>query len=105
MAPMSLTDHPATRRMMGYFRPEYDVPSRKTLTRDIKNLGVKAKTDLTNLLHGIQVVATTADSWTAHNRAFVGMTVHWIDPATLERKSAVLACKEVKVGNFNLKIT
>ena len=40
-------------------------------------------------------MATTADSWSSHKRAFIGSTVHWIDPVTLQRKSATLACREV----------
>lgn len=41
-------------------------------------------------LAGIQYVCTTADIWTAHGRSFFGMTCHWIDPVSLERKSAAL---------------
>lgn len=41
-------------------------------------------------LAAVQYVCTTADVWTAHGRSFFGMTCHWIDPATLERKSAAL---------------
>lgn len=40
-------------------------------------------------------MATTADSWTSHRRCFLGCTVHWIDPITLERKAATLACREL----------
>jgi hypothetical protein len=40
-------------------------------------------------------VCTTADIWTAHNRSFIGCTVHWIDEASLQRKSAALACPRI----------
>jgi hypothetical protein len=30
------------------------------------------------------------------DRAFLGMTVHWIDMATLKRVQGTLACKEIK---------
>jgi hypothetical protein len=40
-------------------------------------------------------VATTADCWTAHNRSFIGMTAHWIESKTRERKQATLACNRV----------
>ncbi|KAF7648292.1 hypothetical protein LDENG_00159160 [Lucifuga dentata] len=41
-------------------------------------------------LNNIQYVCTTADIWTANSRSFFGMTCHWIDTCTLERKSAAL---------------
>jgi hypothetical protein len=97
MMPISLTDHPTTRLLMAKFKPEFDVPSRRSLFRDIDKAWEKGRAGLINLLHGQKMVATTADSWTAHHRAFLGMTVHWIDQSTLQRKNAVLACKELKV--------
>lgn len=46
--------------------------------------------ELMEKLAAVQYVCTTADIWTAHGRSFFGMTCHWIDPASLERKSAAL---------------
>ena len=43
-------------------------------------------------LDKVDHVCTTADIWSAHNRSFFGVTAHWIDPASLERRSAALAC-------------
>lgn len=45
---------------------------------------------------GIEYFATTADCWSSHNRSFLGMTVHWVDPVNRERKHAVLACRRLK---------
>ncbi|XP_075994830.1 uncharacterized protein zbedx [Genypterus blacodes] len=41
-------------------------------------------------LGSVQYVCTTADIWTANSRSFFGMTCHWIDTRSLERKSAAL---------------
>lgn len=43
-------------------------------------------------LDGINFVCTTADVWTAHNKSFFGMTVHCIDPSTLQRCKAAICC-------------
>ena len=43
-------------------------------------------------LEKVEYVSTIVDLWTAHNRSFLGMTAHWIDPITLERCKAALAC-------------
>ncbi|XP_038125121.1 uncharacterized protein zgc:161969 isoform X1 [Cyprinodon tularosa] len=50
----------------------------------------RMREDLLAKLRGVQYVCTTADIWTANDRSFFGMTCHWIDAVTLERKSAAL---------------
>jgi hypothetical protein len=105
MSPLSLTEHPATRLLLAALKPDFDVPSRRTLGRDMDKAWEKARGDLINILYSQKTVATTADSWTAHNRAFLGMTVHWIAQDSLQRKKATLACKELKVeNNQNIKL-
>ncbi|KAG0705270.1 hypothetical protein GWK47_024527 [Chionoecetes opilio] len=85
-------------RCFQVFQPEFRVPSRRTLTRDIKAMGEEAREEIKSILKDLPHVATTADSWTAHNRSFIGSTVHWIDPTDLSRKMATLAIKEIKVS-------
>ncbi|KAM9392065.1 uncharacterized protein zbedx [Pholidichthys leucotaenia] len=51
----------------------------------------KMRGELMAKLCNIQYVCTTADIWTANNSSFFGMTCHWIDTDSLERKSAALA--------------
>ena len=46
-------------------------------------------------LEKVEYVSTAVDMWTAHNRSFLGMTAHWIDPVTLYRCKAALACTRV----------
>jgi hypothetical protein len=50
---------------------------------------------LESFLDTSSYVSTTADSWSSHNRAFLGMTVHWINRETLQREKAVLGIKEI----------
>lgn len=35
----------------------------------------------------------TADIWSTKHKSFMGVTVHWIDEKTLERKSEALCCR------------
>ena len=102
MMPLSLTEHPETRLMMDYFRPEFDVPSMLSLGRDIDRWFEQGKQDLANILSTKRTVATTADCYTSHSRYYVGMTVHWIDGESLQREQATLACKELKDGQVHL---
>lgn len=41
-------------------------------------------------------MSTTADIWTAYNRSFLGVTVHWIDSETLQWKKAAIACRSFR---------
>ncbi|XP_059203493.1 uncharacterized protein zgc:161969 isoform X2 [Centropristis striata] len=50
----------------------------------------RMREELMAKLTNIQYVCTTADIWTANSRSFFGMTCHWIDTQSLERKSAAL---------------
>lgn len=47
-------------------------------------------------LSKVDHVCTTADIWSSNNRSFLGITAHWIDPDTLERRSAALCCERMK---------
>ena len=50
------------------------------------------KTFFYSLLEDVPRVATTAYYWSAHNKSYIGRTLHWIDPKTRSRKLAELAC-------------
>lgn len=41
-------------------------------------------------------IATTTDCWTARRRSFIGVTAHWLDPSSFERRSVGLACRQLK---------
>lgn len=85
------------RKLFDYTSPNFKLPSRRKLTRDISQLGGDAKGKLSDLLSKVTYVATTADSWSAHNRSFLGMTVHWVNVVSLKREKAVLGIKEIVV--------
>ncbi len=62
------------REFLAYAAPNFKVPSRRTLARNINKLGDETKVRLESFLDTISYVSTTADSWSSHNRAFLGMT-------------------------------
>jgi hypothetical protein len=55
-------------------------------------------------LSKVNFVCTTADLWSAQNRSFLGITVHWIETANLKRMSAAIACKRFTGGHTYDKI-
>ncbi len=49
--------------------------------------------DLKKTFVDLEYVSTTADLWTAQNKSFLGITVHWTEPASLQRQKAAIACR------------
>lgn len=63
---------------------------RVTLFTKVDLVFSSMRDELVAKLNNVQYVCTTADIWTANNRSYFGMTCHWIDTDSLERKSAAL---------------
>ncbi|CAN9505897.1 unnamed protein product [Ophioblennius macclurei] len=63
---------------------------RVTLFTKVDQSFSRMREELMTKLSNIQYMCTTADIWSANNRSFFGMTCHWIDQDSLERKSAAL---------------
>lgn len=52
-----------------------------------------------NILHNmkddVSYVVTTSDGWSMRGRAVIGLTVHWIDPNTINPRWAALLCEQM----------
>ena len=68
---------------------------RQTLTNQLEQRFVSTKEELKQKLADVNYVCTTADCWTSRRRSFLGMTVHWICPNTLERRGSCLAIRQL----------
>ena len=53
LIPLSVTDHPATKEVFQVFQPGFRVPSRRTLTRDIKAMGEETREDIKRMLKDV----------------------------------------------------
>lgn len=69
---------------------------RKTFTRYLDECYLKMESDLKNTFESLPYVSTTADIWSSHNKSFLGITVHWINPLNFNREKAGVACKRIK---------
>ncbi|KAF2890632.1 hypothetical protein ILUMI_15541, partial [Ignelater luminosus] len=65
----------------------------KTLRSNLVQDAERMRNNICSTLEQIYFVATTADCWSKGKRSFLGVTAHWTNPSTLERESAVLACR------------
>ncbi|XP_057197189.1 uncharacterized protein LOC130558653 [Triplophysa rosa] len=70
--------------------------SRLTMCSMIDNASMGMKKAVTEAMRGVDHIATTTDCWSARRQSFIGVTGHWIDPNSLKRCSAALACKQLR---------
>lgn len=75
--------------------PKLTVPCNKSLTRDINTLYDADRKKLAKAILKVDHICTTGDLWTSYHKSYLGMTIHWFDPDTLQRKNDVLSCVRV----------
>lgn len=78
------------------FKGEIKVMSRRTARTKIIAKYENEKQNMKDLFAGIKFVCTTADVWSSSKRSFMGVTAHWIDSETFERRGFAIACKRFK---------
>lgn len=101
--PFSLVEQPAFKELLVALNPQCKIISRPTLRTRIDGAATQLKKTLVSHLSKVRYVATTTDCWTAHQQSYIGVTAHWIDEETLERRSAALACQRLKGSHtFNV---
>lgn len=95
--PLRLVDRPSFINLVRLGLPkQLSIMCSKTLKYKIAFMFNEMKNNLINTLSTISWVSTTADCWTQGKRSFIGITCHWIDIKTLQRRSATLACSRMK---------
>ncbi|XP_013889540.1 uncharacterized protein zbedx [Austrofundulus limnaeus] len=83
-------DQPGFKKLISCLTEGLKVMDRVTLFTKVDQGFARMREELMAKLCDVQYVCTTADVWTANNRSYFGMTCHWIDAESLERKSAAL---------------
>ena len=91
MQPLSTVDSPAFRKFLGSICPT-QLPDIKSFTVYLDTVYDWMVSKIKKTLEAIDIVSTTVDVWSAHHRSYLGMIVHWINPHTLKRCKAVIAC-------------
>ncbi|CAK8685788.1 unnamed protein product [Clavelina lepadiformis] len=96
MLPLKMVDSSSFQDLLKSFVPIKNPISRHSLTTCIEEKYSSSKQLLREILNEVPYVATTADLWSCRNKSYIGMTCHWIDKCTFERKYSVLACRQIK---------
>ena len=96
MESLSLGQRFGFSRFCGKYIPKYKLPSRRTIGRRLDDLYYEKKQSLLKKLKDVKWTSLTADTWTAHRKSFMGLTLHYIEPKTLEMMSFALGCRRIK---------
>jgi hypothetical protein len=83
--PISTVDLPNFIKLIDSLNPKFQKFSRNTLAAMIVKEFNRYKDELVSLLSKVSTVCLTADAWSSQRRAFLGITVHWLDETGLTR--------------------
>uniref|UniRef100_A0A672NZU5 BED-type domain-containing protein n=1 Tax=Sinocyclocheilus grahami TaxID=75366 RepID=A0A672NZU5_SINGR len=72
------------------------LPHRKMFAAYLEREYAMMQASLKATLEEVGFVSTTADIWTANNRSYMGVTLHWMDRDILKGNKAALACKRLR---------
>ena len=98
MLPLNTVDSPSFRAIINKIPTTQNaaLPHRTHFSSYLEKEYAEMERNLKAALTEFDFVSTTADIWTANNRSYMGVTLHWIDRSTLERNKAALACRRIR---------
>uniref|UniRef100_A0A673B404 BED-type domain-containing protein n=1 Tax=Sphaeramia orbicularis TaxID=375764 RepID=A0A673B404_9TELE len=94
--PLQTVERPEFVELFKEILPYRHLISRRTLGRMLDDEYSSMKRTLTEELSTLTHVCTTTDAWSANNRSFLGVTIHWIDEKSLSICSGALACRRIE---------
>ena len=103
MRPFKIVEDCGFRKLMKTGRPGYYIPSKTTVSRDVKNIFIKSSQHIARMLQVYEgVLSFTTDAWTSPNhKAYMAMTVHF----EREGKSIAMLLDIVEVACSHTGIT
>ena len=93
---MSVVEEEDFQHFVHHLQPNAKVMACNTMKSKIEKATQEMKKNLKVAMRDVKFIGTTTDCWTTHRKSFIGVTAHWIQPTSLQRCSAALACKQLK---------
>ena len=92
--PLTLIRSKSFRDLILRLAPKRSIMCYESLIGKIEDNFDRMKNNLKEEFTNAGSVSITADGWSCGTKAFIGITVHWLD-SELKRKSAALACRRI----------
>ncbi len=96
MQPLATVERSGFIKFCAAVLPQFTLPSRRTMGRRLDELYAAEKLSLMSTLSNTRWVSATADIWSSHKKAYMGVTIHFVHPETLQMVSSALACRRFK---------
>ncbi|CAI6375146.1 unnamed protein product [Macrosiphum euphorbiae] len=93
--PFNLVSHENFKDIISKGFPGRNLMCRQTLMQNIDKSFNILFDKLKSKLNSVEHLTTTADAWSTFKRSYLGITVHWIEEGSLERKSYLLSIKRL----------
>ena len=103
LLPFRFVEGPGFTAFMKVARPDYKIPSRRTVIRRLDEIYLLAFAELKELISQAAYTCSTADLWSALRRGFLGCTIHWLD-GNFERQCLVLVVEETAERHTGKKL-
>ena len=104
MQPIATVERSGFQKFCSVVLPQFSLPSRRTTGRRLDEIYVQEKQKLLSVLSNTQWVSATADIWSAHKRAYMGVTIHFVQAETLQMVSSALVCRRFKGEHTGTRI-
>lgn len=101
MRPLACIEKEAFKNLVLGFACNDDIrlPCRRTVAKRLDARKKIITEKLIQTFDKVDYICTTADIWSCHNRSFLGMTAHFIERNTFERKNVILGCRRFKYSH------
>ncbi|XP_060855581.1 uncharacterized protein LOC132933288 [Metopolophium dirhodum] len=93
--PFNIVSHVNFKDIISKGFPGRNLLCRQTLMKNIDKSFNIVFEKLKCKLNSVEHLTTTADAWSTFKRSYLGITVHWIEDGSLERKSYLLSIKRL----------
>uniref|UniRef100_A0A3Q3GFB7 HAT C-terminal dimerisation domain-containing protein n=1 Tax=Labrus bergylta TaxID=56723 RepID=A0A3Q3GFB7_9LABR len=91
-------------KLLARYVVEDMLPISMVESESFRALVAKIPVRLKQTFEKLEYLSTTADIWTACNKSYLGVTAHWINPQSMERGKAALACRRFNGRHTHDKI-
>lgn len=93
--PFDTVSRDSFKELLNLANPNIVLPTKQTITNLLAHQEIEIRKNLKNLLNKQDFVCTTVDAWSCRAQHYLGMSVHYIDKYSLERKSYILAFRRL----------